>query len=115
MTGRYWSRNLSWKWGSLGQEEGYFQLTWRRRGAKGMGSTTKPSGGSGLTVWERTGSPRHTRLPHRRVLGSPLPPRAGCPGDGRTDGWMDSLMACMVTSRRRKLEPRGFTSVMFRR
>lgn len=27
----------------------------------------------------------------------------------------DSLMACMVMSRRRKLEPRGFTSVMFRR
>lgn len=50
MTGRYWSRNLSWKWGSLGQEEGYFQLTWSRRGARGIGSTTKPSGGSGLTV-----------------------------------------------------------------
>lgn len=26
-----------------------------------------------------------------------------------------SLMACMVTSRRRKLEPSGFTSVMFNR
>lgn len=50
MTGRYWSRNRSWKWGSLGQEEGYFQLTRSRRGAKGMGSTTKPSGGSGLTA-----------------------------------------------------------------
>lgn len=50
MTGRYWSRNLSWKCGSLGQEEGYFQLTWSRRGARGIGSTTKPSGGSGLTV-----------------------------------------------------------------
>lgn len=63
MTGRYWSRNLSWKWGSFGQEEGYFQLTWSRRGARGTGSTTKPSGGSGLTVWERTGSPCHPTLP----------------------------------------------------
>lgn len=77
MMGRYWSRNLSWKWGSLGQEEGYFQLTWSRRGARGMGSTTKPSGGSGLTAWERTGSPCHTALLHRGVLGSPLPPGAG--------------------------------------
>lgn len=87
--GRYWSRNLSWKWGSLGQEEGYFQLTWSRRGARGMGSTTKPSGGSGLTAQERTGSPHHTALLCRGVLCSPLPPGAGCPGDGQTQGRTD--------------------------
>lgn len=86
MTGRYCSRNLSWKWGSLGQDEGYFQLTWSRRGAKGIGSTTNPSGGSGLTAREMTESPHHTRLPHRGELGSPLPPRAGCPGDIQTWG-----------------------------
>lgn len=92
MTGRYWSRNLSWKWGSLGQEEGYFQLTWSRRGARGMGSTTKPSGGSGLTAQERTGSPCHAGPPHRGALGSLLPPRAGCLGNEWTGGWMDGWM-----------------------
>lgn len=49
MTGRYWSRNLSWKWGSLGQVDGYSQLTRSRRGAEGTGSTRRPSGGSGWT------------------------------------------------------------------
>lgn len=47
--GRYCSRNLSWKCSSLGQEEGYSQLTRSRLGAEGTGSTRKPSGGSGLT------------------------------------------------------------------
>lgn len=91
MTGRYCSRNLSWKWGSLGQEEGYFQLTWSRRGARGMGSTIKPSGGSGLTVQE-TGSPCYTEMPGKAVLGSLLLPRTRCPGDGQTLGWTDRWM-----------------------
>jgi len=63
MTGRYWRRKRNWKWGSLGQDAGYFQLTCSRLGARGTGSTTKPSGGSGLTAWEGTGMLHHTVSP----------------------------------------------------